>query len=132
VVVDGRAEVQAMRTVSSSGGSLFDNVTTEHCEFYQGGNLWAGAVGGAGAGYRDGDADDQCATSTATGSLCSPTMAARREIFASQIQIGMVGINVPIQCRCRSIRSAVGSIRCSAITMFMAWRAYGFYTKYKR
>ena len=42
--------------------------------------------------------------------------------FADGIEIGMVGINVPIPCRSPIIPSAAGSGHCLVIIRLMAWK----------
>ncbi len=97
LVVDGR-DVQGAQGYEDGffiGGALFDRVTP-HMRIYKEEIFGPVLVGRARHRLPGGGRADQRARVRATAPRSSPATATRRATFAQQIQVGMVGINVPI------------------------------------
>jgi malonate-semialdehyde dehydrogenase (acetylating)/methylmalonate-semialdehyde dehydrogenase len=92
-----------------------------HDEDLPGGDLRAGPADRAHRELRGGDRA-ALPTSTATASPSSPATAAPRS-FAARVNVGMVGINVPIPVPVAYHSSAAGSARPSATPTSTAWKA---------
>ena len=82
----------------------------------EGGDLRAGAVGGAGEELRRGGRSGRRGTSTATASRSSPATATRRGPSPTTSRSAWSGSTCRSRCRWRSTRSAAGRRRCSATT----------------
>ena len=120
-MVDGRGfSLQGYENGYFIGGSLFDNVTTDM-------SIYREEIFGPVVSVVRADSFDTAVKMVNDHEYGNGTAIFTRDgdaarTFADGIEIGMVGINVPILCRSPIIPSAAGSGHCLVIIRLMAWK----------